>query len=104
MNAMLLGYCDPSTGAKRRELVLPSALMGCLVCEAMMYCVVAKARSLSDADRNWYGPVSNVVSMFGSPDGFVLNGARLCYGERGRKDSLRAAMSWTLLDATIAIV
>ena len=58
---MLLGYCDPNNEAKRRELVLPSALMGCLVCEAMMYCVVVNATSLNDADRNWYGPVSNVI-------------------------------------------
>ena len=58
---MLLGYCNPNTGGKRRGLVLPSALIGCLVREAMMYCVVANTRSLSDADRNWYGPVSNVI-------------------------------------------
>ena len=60
---MLLGYCDPKTDVKRRELVLLSALMGCLVCEAMMYCVLAKARSLSGADRNSSGPVSMLFDI-----------------------------------------
>lgn len=63
--AMLLGYCDPNTDIKRRELVLLLALMGCLVYEAMMYCVRAKARSLSGADWNWSGPSLNAVRCCG---------------------------------------
>ena len=35
--------------------------MGWLVCEAMIYCVLAKARILIDADRNWARSVSNAI-------------------------------------------